>query len=438
MQPMQYPPGIRDTLLLVVASFALACGPERAPFIPLDGGPRRDGGGQIPGGSDAGGRDGGAARDSSVPSQPDAGPSACTLDPDDVHDLGEDTAGDRTVGLAAGGNGFGVVFTAYEDDTPPAHVRAVHLSSFGELGTIHTVTSDFARRLTPAVAAFGTSWVAAWVDNATDSFELVTRALGADLAPAAGPAHPITAAPAVLESLPTLFASSSGLLLAWIDDDGTARKARVLPIEGDGSPAGTAGTVTSAGQRPGSLALGELADGPVLVYSESVGGGGGEIWLQGITPSGAARGSAKPLTVETNADGTVDAAVGPTGGAVVFGAIVGGVRREVRFRALDGDGELVGDERVLGEGSDASIAAFAGGYVVSYRAPAEAEAEIRLLLVNPQGDRVQEVLVSEALPQGGRTTVRVSGDGRIAVAWADSSTGGTSIRAAVVACGNDG
>jgi hypothetical protein len=145
------------------------------------------------------------------------------------------------------------------------------------------------------------------------------------------------------------------------------------------------------------------------------------------------------LNAESNADGTVDAAfVG--GGAVVFGALVEASLRQVRFRAVDDMGAPLGDERALtvfpSVGTDASIAAFAGGYVVTYRRlPGEGmPAQIRLLLVTELGDVVSETTVADAAVSGGRTTVRVSGEGRMAVSWADVIEGATVVRLALLRC----
>ena len=401
------------------------------PPIPLDAG-RRDAG--VDAGRDAGPRPDGALPDTGPVMGPDAGPPSCTLDPSDVRKVGSDRPGDRTVGLAATSDGFGLVFTALPASAVVAEVQGVRLSSSGELGETHTITAPPGQKRPPTLAALGTTWVAAWVDNDPDTFEVRARALSSDLAPIGASAAHLTATPAVGESGPTLFVGSDGALLAWIADDGTTRAVRAQRLGADGAPIGSS-AVASSGHRFGALALAELAAGPALLYTTPEDTGSGpesRLYLQGLTASGATRGAALRIDQEGNADGTVDAALSSSGGAVVFGVLVAGVRNEVRFRALSGAGALVGDERILAEGTDASIAAFAGGYAVSYRAASSAE--VRLLLVTELGDVIAELPIAAAQVAGGRTTVRVSGDGQIAIAWADTDTE-TSISVARVACG---
>lgn len=427
--------------LVLLASFITACdgGP---PPIPLDAA-RPDGGpGPVP--RDAGPpRDGSTPADASSVDPPDAGTASCVVDPGDVHSIGTDAAGDRALALAAGAESFGVLYTAIPEGGVLSRVHGVALSSAGVLGAPHPLTESGAARRPVALASIGTSWIAAWVDNDPATFELRTLALAADLAPASGAtARHLTDTAAIGEDAPALLADSDGALLAWIEDDMLAgtRVARAQGVGADGAPVGTAGVASTDAHRPGELGLSELSAGPVLLYTSAVDtpdGPEASLFLQGLTSAGAMRGSATAIDEEGNVDGTFDAALTPSGGAVVFGVLVGGVRREVRFRALDGDGARLGDERILAEGADASIASFAGGYAVSYRAPASGEtpAEVRLLLVSDLGETIAEVPVAEVLPAGGRTTVRVSGDGQIAVAWASGGDTSTDLYVAYVACG---
>lgn len=409
------------------------------PPIPLDGG-RRDAG------PDAAARD--AGRDARVPDDsgqidpPDAGPLRCTASPDDVYKIATDTAGDRAVALAAAGNGFGLLYTALPDGGVISRVHAIGLSSSGTLGTPHALSTGGVPRRPVSLAAAGTSWIAAWVDNDPTRFEVRTLALGADLAPAAGATAAHLTSTDAGEDNPVLFMGGGGALLAWVEEDTAAggRLVRAQRVSLDGAPAGEAATASTAGHRPGALVLAELAAGPVLLYTSAIDGPAGpetRLFMQDLTSAGAMRGAARPIDEEANADGTLDAFLTSSGGAVVFGALVGGVRSEVRFRAFDAAGAPLGDERILAQGTDASIAAFAGGYAVSYRAAAsgEAPAEVRLLLVSELGDLITDVTVAQAMLEGGRTTVRVSGDGQIAIGWADSTPSQTDVRLARVACG---
>lgn len=405
------------------------------PPLPLQDGGRRDGGHDAAVSPDSGPPADGAVPDSGFVVPRDAGPPSCTLAPGDVHKLASDRAGDRIVGLAATGDGFGLVFTAVPEGGAIAEVYGVRLSSAGMVGALHPITAPPGRKNPPTVGAVGTSWVAGWVDNAMGTFEVSARALAEDLSPAGASAAYLTATPTIGETGPVFFVGSEGPLLAWIADDGTTRAVHAQRVGADGAPIG-ASAIASSAHRPAAIALGELAGGPALAYpAPEITAGGPEtrVYVQGLMDDGAARGVPARIDEEGNADGTIDAALSPSGGAIVFGALVGGVGRQVRFRRVDGDGARVGDERILASGSDASIAAFAGGYAVSYRASA-APAEIRLLLVSDLGEVLDELPIAAAEPSGGRTTLRVSGDGQIAIAWADTDVE-TAIQVARVACG---
>lgn len=381
------------------------------------------------------------ASDAEAPS-PDGGAASCVVDPDRVYKLGTDPT-NRTdiVGLAAGATSFAVVWPQLpEGGGGITELHGERLASTGARGTTQRITTRSGVKRSAAIAAVGTSWVVAWVDNATDAFEVRSMGLGADLAPGAATVHDLSATPTLSEDGAVFLHSSTGLMLAWIEDDMSAltRVARAQRVASDGAPMGTAGTASSTGQRPGQLATGELGAGPVLVWSEGI-GGSAAVYLQGITTSGGTRGARNRLNTEDNAEGSVDAALLPGGGAVVFGVLVEGVRREVRFREVPPDGAPTAaqPERVLAAGTGASIARFAGGYAVSYRAPASGEtpAQVHLMLVDVNGDVVADLPVLDAAPDGARTTVRVSGDGQIAIAWADRAAAGTDIRAAVIRCG---
>jgi hypothetical protein len=58
-----------------------------------------------------------------------------------------------------------------------------------------------------------------------------------------------------------------------------------------------------------------------------------------------------------------------------------------------------------------------------------------LLLVSALGEVLDDVVVAQAQDSGGRTTLRVSGDGQIGISWADRQSAGTDIRFALVRCG---
>lgn len=434
---LEHSRGVNRLRVLLIALLLAGCDTGPMP-VPLDG-TRRDGGPRDAGERmDAPPMDSGpdAGRDGSRPR--DAGPPTCVADPERAIKLGQDPdRSDRVVALAAAGTGFGIAWNEVPTGGALSEIHAAFLSSAGVLGAEQRVTENVTPERPPTLAAVGTQWIVGWVDNASGTFEVRSRQLGADLAPV-GTIHPVSDTPTAREDNPALFVGSAGPLLAWVEDEMATgdRTARARPLALDGTPMGTAGTASGAGRRPGQLALGELEAGPVLLWSDGI-AGSGEVYLQGLTSAGATRGSATPISTEANADGSVDAALFPTGGAVVFGVLVAGVRHEVRFRALDRNGALLRDERILANGTDASITPFAGGYAVSYRSlpSGETPAQIRLLLVDSFGDVVDDQVVIPTVRGGGRTTIRASADGQLAIAWAEAVSAGTDVKVALVSCG---
>ncbi|HJL16832.1 MAG TPA: hypothetical protein RMH99_14305 [Sandaracinaceae bacterium LLY-WYZ-13_1] len=429
-------------LASALALAALAACDGDPPPVPMRDAGRRDAGpgamdARVP---DAALPDGGGGRDGEVPDR-DAGSVGCTVSAENVYKLATDVnPSERNVGLAATSNGFGVVWNETREGRPD--LFGIRIASDGTLGGEVRLTDTAAIENPPSLIALGTEWLAAWVDNtAATGFEVRAQGLASDLSPTGSPSD-LTSTAALFEDNPTLFAGSDGALLAWVQDDMVAstRQARARPLASDGSPSGSAQDASASDATPGQLALAELSGGPVLVWAEAT-GGTGDVILQPLADDGGTRGSSEVISAEGNADGTVDAALGPSGGAVVFGTLVGGVRSEIRFRALDEDGGLVGDERILTEapvqGRGASIARFAGGYAVAYRRFGAGEgAAVQLLLVSALGDVLDEIEVATVPEQGGRTTLRVSGDGQIGIAWSDRGSTETQIRAAVVACGS--
>ncbi|MCA9609525.1 MAG: hypothetical protein KC619_28195, partial [Myxococcales bacterium] len=179
----------------------------------------------------------------------------------------------------------------------------------------------------------------------------------------------------------------------------------------------------------------------VAFWSEGV-GIDQDLLMQPLTPVGARSGAPVTVSVEANADGSVDAAVSPgTGGAVVFGVLVSGVRKEVRFRAMSADGTLLGDEVPLmtppATGGDASIVPFAGGYAVAYRGDlgGGAGTQIVLLLVDGLGNVLDEAPLTSASEGGGRLTLRATGTGQLAVTWADDTPSGYELNVQLIRCG---
>ena len=156
-------------------------------------------------------------------------------------------------------------------------------------------------------------------------------------------------------------------------------------------------------------------------------------------PLDATGGSGTPVIINTEhtADGTVDVASDASGGAAVYGTLVGGIRPELRIRGIDEMGMPIGSERILSigveTGRDASIAALFGGYAVAYRALDTNM--LRVVFLTLTFDEVARLDLVDVTPDGGRTTIRASGDGALLVGWADHTASTEfQIRAARIRC----
>lgn len=438
MDAMRSTAGLALSLIVLLVS----CGDDPPPPPPpTDSGPRDGGldGGAPDAGPDASPDDAGpdADLDARVRPSDSGGVPVCTASFMDVHKISVGSIGsDRIVGFAAGGDSFGIVWHETRDGRPD--IFGIRLSPTDGLGTEQRITDLLSNQRRPSLVASGTRWIASWVDNEGSlGFDVRTQLLNANLSPS-GSVNAITVTDSLVEDNPTLIDTATGPMLLFVEDDmvGGTRGARAIALETDGMVRGTVQTASATGALPGQLAAGELTDGPVLLWSE-----GGDLLMQPLTAAGARSGSASTISAESNVDGTVDAALSVTGGAVVFGVSVGGVRNEVRFRAIDSAGGLVGDERVLVSppaiARDPSIVSFAGGFAISYRIdPMDGMGHrIQLLLVDAVGNRFDEMEVAGASAGGGRTTIRATGTGQLAIAWADQREGRLEITVALIRCG---
>ena len=433
---------MRSTVLLTFILILTSCDkppppPPRRDSGTIDAGGVLDGGGMDSGPDfDAGPDFDGGARDAGP--RRDGGMVSCAVSPSDRHLLSTESGErPRIIGLDGSSDSFGIVWNEIRDGRPD--LFGVVLSPSG-LGAEQRFTDQPSRENPPTIVASGTGWLVAWVDNhESTGFEIRTQTAAANLSPT-GTTNRLTNTPALLEDNPTLVNLAAGPMLVWSEDDMIlhTRIAKAATLSLSGTASGSVETFSTDAQRPGQVALGELADGPVALWTEGT-GLSQDLLLQRMTASGARTGEPIMVSTEGNADGTVDAALGVTGGAVVFGVLVGGVRREVRFRAMDADGVLVGDERSLLPsgitGTDASITRFAGGYAVAFRGTDDTGVKIFLLLVSGDGELLDQIAVSDAAAFGGRVTLRASASGHLGLAWVDTADASTDVVAALVRCG---
>lgn len=361
----------------------------------------------------------------------DAGTFACARD-GEVIELATDTSGtDRVVSLAAGASSFGLTWSQSVDGLPE-----IHAASIGATGgaTIRQITSLSSRVQSPAIVASGTGWLLAWVGNQVvgAGFEIFAQALAADLSPTAPQRLTENA---VLDASPTLAAlPTSGFVVAWTESGDGSNTAIARLVASSGAPSAPAIRLTAAGTRVERPALATRSAGLSMTWAETA-ADPPQAHILGLDAAGMPQGTVGALSTEGNADGATDVTMDATGGAAVFGVLVGGARREVRLRLLDETGVPAGEEHPAtpSSGGDASVAAYGGGYLVAYRA-ADGEHPIRVALVDAVGVFLTELDVASAAESGGRTTIRVTTDGRVLVAWVDRVGSESHVRAARIRC----
>lgn len=424
--------------LLLSSLLAIAgCDETPPPTPPSDAGPRDaqtvvpDGGDAgvtpLPDGGDAGELDGGGGFD----------PGTCRVESptDDVLVLGTDAPPRaRDVGIAAGPTGHAIVWSSGEGALGDVFFAALPPS--GAAGAATPVTEHFAVTRDPVIAANGTGWMLAWYGNADGDFDVYAEPWSAAGA-SAGPAQRLTMRVG-RDDAPALLPTTTGALAAWVEERTITSRVAVTRLLGTDAMPSTAQRDSS----PASAAVSR----PLLAHRS---GGFALAWVDSVSPTpsallqplgtdGAPMGAPITLSTEGNADGTIDLAMDEGGGAVTFGVSVGGVRPEVRARLVDGSGNPSGPERVITDapasGRDASIAPLAGGYAIAYRALEGATPQLRIAFVAADLVPVVTLDVAPVSATGGRVTVRVSGEGRIAVAWADVDDTTTTIRAARIRC----
>lgn len=139
--------------------------------------------------------------------------------------------------------------------------------------------------------------------------------------------------------------------------------------------------------------------------------------------------------------GNVDLAGQTVGGAVVY-TVKPATFQEVRFRAIDENGE-VGERVNLTRGQqnvrDVSIAPYAKGYVVAYRrvgGQAGVMGSLELIFVDDAGRVGGTRRVGEATSDGRGVKVLVANDGRLVLVWQDTDGEGAKVRAARLKCSN--
>jgi len=350
------------------------------------------------------------------------------------------------IGVGPSATSFGVVWRELVEGTSQVRFTEIPATS-GAPSATQTISEGTSLHDEPSITATGAGYMVAWTDNSEDDFEIHGRTVaGATL----GGIQRVTTRVG-RDDGPTLISLGGGNVLAsWVEERGTTRIPVVRRLSPTAAPMGTAYDVAVTGN-VGRPVLAAREGGAVILFTESAGAFSDAI-LQRLDTSGMSVGTREVLAGERDATGEVDVGLTSVDGAAVFGANVGGARRDVRVRLLDGTGTPGRSEYSLNEGAElgdsASVARLRAavgwsrecrdGYAIAYRSyPAgSATPVLRLLLISAGAEVVRAVDLSppNISAQGGRTTLRISEDGQLLLAWTDTRDDRVDMRAARIRC----
>lgn len=379
-------------------------------------------------------------------------PERCRVEPGDIYLLGTDndtSTSTRIVDVAANEAEFAAVWRERVEGFP--QIRLAQIPSLAGAPVSTTLTDDASIHDEPAIAMVGGDYVVSWIDNSAADFEVFARPFSGGTA---GTTTRLTNRVGRDDS-PSLVTVGTNVVVSWVENrDADSRRVPVTRLlSRAGVASGSAHDVTA----PANIGRPNLApreNGAVLLYSET-GVTLPNVSLQRLDVSGVPTGDPDVMSTEHNAAGDVDVGLTPADGAAVFTTLISGIRRDVRVRLLDGMGRpapsefnLTGAELPAEQGDSASVARLRqavgwsegcrDGYAVVYRSYPDGSATtvLRLILLDAGADVVRSVdlTIPEVSNRGGRTTVRIAGDGQLLVAWTDARTDRVDMRAARIRC----
>lgn len=378
-------------------------------------------------------------------------PDRCRVEPGDIYLLGTDddtAAADRVIDIAANVSEFAAVWRERVEGLP--QIRVAQIPSLEGDPTSLDVTGGAAVHDEPTIAMVGGDYLIGWRDNSESDFEIFVRPFAGG---ALGDVVRITER-AGYDSSPSLVSVGANAVLSWVEERATepTRVPMTRLLSPSGAPSGGAHEITAPAtlQRP---ILSTREGGAVLAYAES--GTTRNVSLQRLDSNGAPVGEASIVSTEHNALGDVDVGLMSSDGAAVFSTLIAGVRRQISVRRLDGTGQpnhpefaINGLDLATEQGDSPSVARLreavgwsAGcrdGYAVVYRSHPTGtdETVLRLILLDAGTTMVRAVdlTIPDISSRGGRTTVRIAGDGQLLVGWTDAREDRVDMRAARIRC----
>jgi hypothetical protein len=370
--------------------------------------------------------------------------STCEIADEDIWDTQVDFSDHGGFSLKAGGKtGFGLAYRSTNANECPENVNVMRIPSSEGFEPSRALFMDC--HIVRNLALLGTAdgWQVTWVYNETGSAELHSLALDADMNPAEGAERVrVTDNELEQETQPVLTELDGRPLAAWFttpplanEDDSFPIRTRVL----DGESEVNTIVDKAAAHAPQALALAATnAENAALGWVSTTENPG--VWLQRLDHDGAATGDPILLNDRVGASASIDVASRAKGGGAVLYTVEFDGFPQVRFRRLSETGEPVDIERTLIgpplRAQAASLHEIGGGYAVVYRAlPGQGitEPEVRLTFVTKEGNPTRDsngqfisFPIGPADVSDGRTSVAVSIDGAIMVAWTDADTADTS------------
>lgn len=371
-----------------------------------------------------------AGSDDAVHVEFDAGPvpppppSGCFLSaPIEVH-RGTEPA--TSLSFAAGDEDFLVAYAVAGSEG--SHVRVRHLDAARTMHSPLTVTDAPGEYAEIALTATSAGWLLAFTDGQRGvvSRHLSPEALRLDEAPSLE----VTLTEAGAGS-PTLARTGEEVVFAYRGQlDGVAG-AFQRRLGSDGTPTTNASLVVSDD----------------LIDLEVIGGSEG-FFAAWSDPAGRVYGrrmtrtSLGPISALNELDPAPTGAFELGFSGATFSTLTGLAEldvRTVRFRHISESGSVSGEPRVLpyrrGEYAEFSVARFAAGFAVAYRHVEAGRNQLRIALMDVDGDELFNTALTGLFNGEGDVVIRQSKDGRIAVLWSDVSLSGDNLlRVADVGC----
>ena len=352
-----------------------------------------------------------------------------TYDPEvpceaETFDIGTDPiARARAVSSAATSRGF--VFGWGDAATVREQVRTAELAVGAVEPMVRYLTDDDSSARDVRIA----DGFAIWLDDGGDGANLLVR--GSNTTSTSPPLRVISGSTGRHAS-PQLIKTESGWLAGWLREDGDVYRLETRAFDNEGEE-----SITTYDWEVGSSSMSmAVADG----HEYFAWAADGDVYLAVVT-GGEITQAPTVISSQSNATGEVSIAFGQGFGVVSFGVLIESVRREIRVRLMNEEGAPVRPEQVVSRaplrGRMPNAAAYAGGYVIAYRASnVMNEHHVRVAFVHgSDGDVVAEYNLGDGPFDGGAAGISVDSEGGLGVGWANvEGASGTRMRAARMEC----